>query len=277
MIKELTYNNIYLIIFMIFFYLLNIDLTFYNYLIYSNIIISLLKITLIKMIDIFTPKNDKIIILPKNVNQYFVITSIINSIFFTITKFYLINNVQLNILNYIFQFIIIFPIVFVFELIYDFIFYTIHYTLHKNNFLYRNIHKIHHKYHDISPYMAFYMHPLESLLSIEIPTIITIFLINKIYNLNFFICVYIYFFRILLEIYGHIGESYNFEIKFNLFSYLGIYYYLISKLKINIVPNDHLLHHKIIYTNYSKRFVLYDKIFGTYSNYDNKILNKKNI
>lgn len=267
MFKKIIWNNTSLIIFVILYQLLNINILSLEYFIYASFIITFFKYNLIKMIDMYTPKNNNYIhnIDFNIVYKYLLISSIISSCFITLSKYYLLINIstKLNLYEYIGYLIFNIPIVFIYEIIYDFFFYIIHYILHKNTFLYKNIHKQHHEHCNINPYYTFITHPLETLFSMEIPSLISIMLINYFYKLNFFTFIYIFFYRNLLEIYGHMGEGYDIDY-FNYYSYINIYYILVSKLSISITHYDHLLHHKILNNNFSKRFILYDKIFGTY-------------
>jgi Delta7-sterol 5-desaturase len=270
-IKDLIWNNTSIIIFFILYKCLNINMPPFKYFIYTSFIFTIFKYILINMIDIFTKKNNNYIhdINFNTASKHLLLSSIISSYFITLSKYYLLSDclTKLKFYEYIGYLIINFPIVFIYEIIYDLFFYISHYALHKNTFLYKNIHKHHHNYSNLHPYYTFYAHPLESIFCIEIPSLISILLVNYFFKLNFFTFVYIHFYRIFIEIYGHMGEGYDIDDKISILSYIGIYYSLVSKLSINITSNEHLLHHKILNNNFSKRFILYDKIFNTYKKF----------
>ena len=152
-----------------------------------------------------------------------------------------------------------FPIMFVFEIIFDFFHYWAHRLSH-SGVMYRKIHKMHHKYRYPSPITTFYQHPLELLISNSIPSFLT--LIIMMYGLNipitYFQLVLIMCWKTVIEVAGHIGKYLAPASSFPQFVWLSKW------LNFELYVEDHDLHHREFTCNYSKRFSLWDKIFGTY-------------
>jgi sterol desaturase/sphingolipid hydroxylase (fatty acid hydroxylase superfamily) len=149
---------------------------------------------------------------------------------------------------------------FYFEIIFDLFHYLSHLLLHKNTYLYKNIHKIHHKFKYPSSITTFYQHPVDIILSNLIPIIITMYIIPV--KPTYFQYIMISTYKIFSEISGHLGKHTK-SISFSQFIWLP------KLLNIELKIEDHDLHHSNNNCNYGKRFSLYDKIFGTY-----KIKNK---
>jgi len=144
---------------------------------------------------------------------------------------------------------------FYFEIIFDLFHYVSHLLLHKNTFLYKNIHKIHHKFKYPSCITTFYQHPVDMVLSNLIPTIITMYIIPV--KPTYFQYIMISTYKVFSEISGHLGK-YTKSISFSQFIWLP------KMLNIELRIEDHDLHHSNNNCNYGKRFSLYDKIFGTF-------------
>jgi len=89
----------------------------------------------------------------------------------------------------------------------------------------------------------------------SIPTIVTLLIIPNISYLQFhFIIVY----KNFIEIAGHSGKISYPTCSFPQFVWLP------KLLHIELYTDDHDLHHSLNNCNYSKRFSLWDKFFGTY-------------
>jgi len=144
---------------------------------------------------------------------------------------------------------------FYFEITFDLFHYLSHLLLHKNTYLYKNIHKIHHKFKYPSCITTFYQHPVDMVLSNLIPTIITMYIIPV--KPTYFQYIMISTYKVFSEISGHLGK-YTKSISFSQFIWLP------KMLNIELKIEDHDLHHSNNNCNYGKRFSLYDKIFGTY-------------
>jgi len=144
---------------------------------------------------------------------------------------------------------------FYFEIIFDLFHYVSHLLLHKNTYLYKNIHKIHHKFKYPSCITTFYQHPVDMILSNLIPTIITMYIIPV--KPTYFQYIMISTYKVFSEISGHLGK-YTKSISFSQFIWLP------KILNIELKIENHDLHHSNNNCNYGKRFSIYDKIFGTF-------------
>lgn len=151
-----------------------------------------------------------------------------------------------------FSFRMTLPLPSLFTVIWQFAFCLIvedvgHYWLHRilhTQYLYKTIHKIHHKYSAPFGFAASYSHPLEVLI-LGIPTFVGPVIIGCHYS-TFFLWV---LFRQLDAVGTHSG--YDLPHLFDLLPYYG-------GIKV------HDFHHKNFIFNYSSRFTFMDKWFGTY-------------
>jgi sterol desaturase/sphingolipid hydroxylase (fatty acid hydroxylase superfamily) len=148
------------------------------------------------------------------------------------------------------------PISFCFEIIFDLFHYLGHRFLH-NKYIYKYLHKKHHKFKHPKAITTFYQDPIDLIITNSIPTILTLCIIpnNSISYLQFnLITVY----KNFIEISGHIGKKTHPTCCFSQFIWLP------KLLNIELYAEDHDLHHSSNNCNYSKRFSLWDKLFGTY-------------
>jgi sterol desaturase/sphingolipid hydroxylase (fatty acid hydroxylase superfamily) len=146
------------------------------------------------------------------------------------------------------------PYSFIYEVIFDFFHYTTHRLLH-NKHLYKYLHKKHHKFKHPISIITFYQDPLDLLITNSIPTILSILLFRKISHLQFNV---ILVYKNFIEISGHTGKMVHPACSFSQFIWLP------KVLHIELYTDDHDLHHSQNNCNYSKRFSLWDKVFGTY-------------
>jgi sterol desaturase/sphingolipid hydroxylase (fatty acid hydroxylase superfamily) len=146
------------------------------------------------------------------------------------------------------------PYSFMFEIVFDFFHYTTHRLLH-NKHLYKYVHKKHHKFNHPISIITFYQDPLDLTITNSIPTILTILLFRKISHLQFNV---ILVYKNFIEISGHTGKIVYPACSFSQFIWLP------KVLHIELYTDDHDLHHSLNNCNYSKRFSLWDKVFGTY-------------
>jgi len=161
--------------------------------------------------------------------------------------------------NYLFDITTFIPISFLYEIVFDFFHYWVHRTCHVNNFLYRNIHKKHHKYCNLTSIVTFYQNPLDFILSVTIPEMITLYILQSLFfKLSLFQFILMINYKLFSEIAGHSGKYTN-SCGFVQFIWLPRF------LNIEIRTEDHDLHHKLLSCNYSKRFVIWDKLFNTYT------------
>lgn len=158
------------------------------------------------------------------------------------------NNLYIELIYFI-------PTSFCFEIIYDFFHYFTHMLLH-NKYLYKYLHKKHHKFiHPIS-ITTFYQDPFDLLITNSIPTMLTLLLTPI--PISYFQFNQILIYKTFIEISGHIGKK-----TYPICCFTQIIW-LPKLLNIELYTEDHDLHHSLNNCNYSKRFTLWDKLFGTY-------------
>lgn len=143
---------------------------------------------------------------------------------------------------------------FLFEVIFDFQYYWIHRCMHAFPKLYQVVHKKHHHHIGISPEVTGYTTFTEFLVSIALPLVTSFYLVPMNGLEQQFCNVHM----TLQEFNGHIGS--------NTFPASGFYIFpwLPRWLGIEQYSEDHSMHHLAFTCNYSKRFTLWDKVFGTY-------------
>ena len=162
--------------------------------------------------------------------------------------------------NILIDFITFIPKTFVFEIIFDFFHYCMHRLLHTKHFYF--IHKKHHKYKsNITVINTFHHNPIDLILSNLLPMIITSYLIYitqlKILILNEFQFIIFLIYKTFIELAGHVGID-NKTPSFPQLNMLPKYF------NIEMYSTDHYNHHTKFNYNYSKRFILWDKLFNTY-------------
>lgn len=160
----------------------------------------------------------------------------------------------------IWDYLMFFPIMFLFELIFDFFHYWSHRLSH-SGILYKKIHKIHHKHRYPTPITTFYQHPLDVVLSNSIPSFFTFSILMYLFGINitYFQLSLISCWKTVIEIGGHLGKKVAPASSFPQFVWLGKW------LGWELYIEDHDHHHEKFTCNYSKRFSLWDKFFGTYT------------
>ena len=145
---------------------------------------------------------------------------------------------------------------FVFEIIFDLFHYITHLSLHKIPKLYY-FHKTHHSVHNPISILTFKQHPIDYFITNTIPLLLTVYLMNNIYiNFDNLILITILTYKTHIEIGGHCGKK-NKTPSFPQFIWLPKW------LNISLYTIDHDRHHTLNNCNYSKRFRLWDKVFGT--------------
>jgi sterol desaturase/sphingolipid hydroxylase (fatty acid hydroxylase superfamily) len=161
------------------------------------------------------------------------------------------------------QSIILFiPSMFAYELVFDFFHYWTHRMCH-HKYLYW-IHKQHHQdTYDLNVYSTFNQHPLDLLLTNVLPMYLTSNII-PLTDLNFMTFM---LYKSYIEISGHTGLDVN-------SSSFPQCMWVSKLLNIELYMEDHYDHHIKYNYNYSKRFSVWDRAFGTY--YQNENVHKKN-
>jgi len=160
--------------------------------------------------------------------------------------------------TYLFDIITFIPISFAYEIIFDFFYYWTHRINHTNKFLYQHIHKQHHKNHHLTSIMTFWQDPLDMILTTQFSEVIAMFILQSIFfKMSFFQYTLILNYRSFSEIVGHCGK----QTKSGAFVQCM---WLPKMFNIGLLTEDHDLHHTLLTCNYSKRFIIWDKLFGTY-------------
>ena len=171
-----------------------------------------------------------------------------------VVKSQLLNHNNINICNDILLFI---PVSFIYEIIFDFFHYWFHRISHSNQFLYTKFHKIHHKHKNPIAIITFYQHPFDLIISNSIPTFISLYLLSFFADISVYQFTLLSIYKVYIEISGHIGK----ELKSSSFSQCV---WLPKIFNIELYLKNHDDHHSKNNFNYSKRFSLWDKIFGTF-------------
>lgn len=148
---------------------------------------------------------------------------------------------------------------FLYEVIFDFFHYWTHRLAHYVPCIYKKSHKLHHKNIGLSPIITFVQEPFDLILTNMFPIAMTliIFNISKIY-LSLFIYVCIMTYKSYVEIAGHAPIIKTKSCAFPQFIWLP------KMLGIELYSKNHNKHHTYPNTNFSKRFSLWDKVFGTW-------------
>jgi len=176
-------------------------------------------------------------------------TFIETSTHITIIKYYIFTepNTYIDLVTFI-------PISFLFEIIFDFFHYITHRLLHQPS-LYKYFHKKHHTFIHTTSIITFYQDPIEIIITNSLPVLFTLQIIPR---LSYFQLNAIIIYKTYSEICGHLGKKCYPTSSFCQFIWLP------KLLQIELYGEDHSLHHSKNYCNYSKRFSLWDKVFGTY-------------
>ena len=126
----------------------------------------------------------------------------------------------------------------------DIFFYLFHRMMHENKYIYRKIHKIHHRASTPFPSEYLYTHPLEWMIGMIGP-FIGISLLGGVSIYSFWLLLII---RNVHELDIHSGLKSNFLIKY---------------FPLSGTNEHHDLHHSILDGNYASSFTFLDKLFNT--------------
>jgi sterol desaturase/sphingolipid hydroxylase (fatty acid hydroxylase superfamily) len=156
------------------------------------------------------------------------------------------------------DFIYFIPWSFSFELVFDLFHYSTHRMMHHPS-IYMYFHKKHHTYPHPIPILAFYQDPMDIIITNSIPMICTMYIFNTLHICPSFIMLHwMLVYKTYIEICGHSGcNSYP-------TSSFPQCIWLPKWFQFEIYTEIHDLHHCLNTCNYSKRFSLWDKVFGTY-------------
>ena len=157
--------------------------------------------------------------------------------------------------NYIYVTLAFIPMSFAFFVIFDFFFYWGHRSLHISHLPW---HKEHHTHIHLKPLITFYQDPVDILLTISLPFLLTTHIIQYFHPLCSFEIALLVTYKIFVELSGHSGHTSNPGSSFPQF------FWLPKLLGMELYSEDHNLHHTKPDCNFSKQFSLWDKAFGTY-------------
>ena len=146
------------------------------------------------------------------------------------------------------------PVSFAYELIFDFFYYWAHRKLHMNLYLYKTIHATHHHHAITSVYTTFH----HSLLDLMITNTIPLILASSFIHVSSYTFVLLFCYKNIAEIAGHSGVDKKTP------SFVQCIW-LPKILGIELYTKNHCLHHEMPTVNFSKRFSIWDKVFGTFN------------
>lgn len=179
-------------------------------------------------------------------------STLIETLTYIIVRTYILNNDYNTIsLDDILCFI---PLSFIFELVFDFFHYWTHRMVH-HPLLYAYIHKKHHKHLHPITITTYYQDPLDIMITNSLPIILTL-LLFPLFSLPQFHTLLVY--KNYIEISGHCGRHLAPSNSFTQCIWLP------RLFNIQLYTEEHDMHHSINKCNFSKRFSLWDKIFGTF-------------
>jgi lathosterol oxidase len=125
--------------------------------------------------------------------------------------------------------------------------YWIHRIFHTNKFLYKNLHKIHHKSIDITPFSGFSFHPFDAFLQ-AVPTFTSCYFFPLNYNILLFFSL--------------MTSAWAISIHDNIPA---------LPIKLFLYSTHHTIHHEMgigKFRNYGKFTTVWDRLAGTYSDPD---------
>jgi len=165
------------------------------------------------------------------------------------------------------------PKTFVFELLMDFGHYLSHRAFHSNQLLYRlSGHKVHHMVHKPTAFATFHQSPIDVALTNVIPVLAALWFMDRFLKARFTKEQFLLLMglKTYVEVAGHVGVLDSKASSFPQFVWLP------RMLGIELSTRDHDAHHtQGGKYNFSKRFTLFDKVFGTYKRLDQE--NKSSI
>jgi sterol desaturase/sphingolipid hydroxylase (fatty acid hydroxylase superfamily) len=226
---------------------------YYSYSIINIFISTIVKLLIIMNVLDYMSQNKNYITPGKRTINFhlidFIKTSLVETASFYILTHYF-SNTYLTITYDLITFI---PRSFAFELILDFGHYWTHRTLHTYPMLYTIIHKKHHQDHLINVNTSYNHTVSDYIITNTIPLIISAYFVPSttyFYNL-------VFWYKSFVEFSGHTG-------KLNSAGSFPQFIWIPKAFKIQLYNSDHNTHHTNPNHNFSKRFSIWDKLFGTY-------------
>lgn len=145
------------------------------------------------------------------------------------------------------------PTSFLFELVFDFFHYWTHRTCHASKWLYRKVHAVHHSTQNLHAAAAFKHHILDLVFTNVFPLVAAAWIVP----VSAYTFTLIMWYKSLQEIGGHSGRA----VKGSSFTQCK---WLPEMLGIALYTRNHTEHHRNPGVNFSKRFSLWDRAFGTF-------------
>lgn len=149
-----------------------------------------------------------------------------------------------------------------FELVFDLVHYTTHRLSHT---VYYGFHKVHHWHAHPTLINTFCHHPVDLFLMDCVPTLVAFWVFSGVFDAFQVQLILVY--KAFIEISGHCGNSSLRKSLADKPLHTGSFplcIWLPRLLCIELITEDHDLHHSIHTCNYGKRFSLWDKLFFTY-------------
>jgi len=150
------------------------------------------------------------------------------------------------------EYLLFIPRTFIFELLFDFFHYWTHRFGHSHPLIYNYVHKLHHSDSLVNAYNTFHHTLADIILTNAVPILLAAYL----FPLPRFTLTLFFWFKTIVEVSGHTGKD-------TTSSFLQ-FIYLPRTLGIELYSRDHGLHHYNPNVNFSKRFSIWDKVFGTF-------------
>ena len=222
----------------------NIFLTYLSVLLKTCIIMYTLNTTLKTRPYILTTRKNESV--EPFHTSLFLVTYAIETVSFLLAN--LLTHGQISYVDDIVYFI---PMSFAWEIVFDFFHYGTHRFLHSVPLLYKYIHKKHHETVYINIYSTFHHNPLDLLITNLLPILCATYIVP----LSPFMLTAIFWYKTIVELSGHSGKESS-------GSFIQCIY-LPAFLSISLFSRDHLIHHIRPNVNFSKRFALWDIVFGT--------------
>lgn len=150
------------------------------------------------------------------------------------------------------------PASFLFEVVFDFFHYWGHRSLHQIAWSW---HHGHHRHLHLRPQLTFHHHITDLILTNSVPFLLALWLFSAVagYSFSLLDIALLISYKVFVEIGGHTGRSSMRSAAFPQCIWIP------RALGIELRSEDHNLHHVRPGVNFSKRFTLWDRAFGTYA------------